>query len=382
VPLDPDPVAAADEDLPRPVAAGHERAVHPGVEDLDAVGPRLGDLAKDGPESAGLELERDDFSDVEAATAQDLGVHIEAAGYPLAKLSPQHVQRFLNDQLADGRVRKPQPAQAAVEDSSTETLTTTRKTPPSTLTPRTVQYLHAVLRRALTQATKWGLVPRNVAALVTPPRMAHREIRPLTPDQARDFLSAISGRRLYPLIAVSLACGLRQGEALGLQWADVDLERKTIDVRHGLQVVDKQRQLVELKTERSRRTLALPDQIVSVLRTHRTKQKEQRLAAGAAWQDTGFVFTTRHGQPRDGCGTTRDFKRLLTSAGLPPFRWHDLRHSCASFLLAQGVSARVVMEILGHSDIRLTLNTYSHVMPSLQRDAADQMDALLRGSSR
>ena len=181
---------------------------------------------------------------------------------------------------------------------------------------------------------------------------------------------------------MSIACGLRQGEALGLKWSDVDLERKTIRLRQGLQVVDKQRQIIELKTERSRRTLALPDQIVSVLRTHCTKQKEQRLAAGARWQDTGFVFTTPYGRPRDGCNTTRDFKRLLTSAGLPPFRWHDLRHSCASFLLAQGVSARVVMEILGHSDIRLTLNTYSHVMPSLQQDAADQMDSLLRGSKR
>jgi integrase len=116
-----------------------------------------------------------------------------------------------------------------------------------------------------------------------------------------------------------------------------------------------------------------------VLRAHRTRQKEQRLAAGANWQEMGFVFTTPTGRPRDGCGTTRDFKRLLKYAGLPPFRFHDLRHSCASFLLAQGVAARVVMEILGHSDIRLTLNTYSHVMPSLQQDAADRMDALLRG---
>lgn len=232
----------------------------------------------------------------------------------------------------------------------------------------------------MNQATKWGLVPRNVATLVTPPRSVHREIRPLTPEQARDFLDAISGRRLYALITVSIACGLRQGEALGLQWDDVDLNRKALRVRHALQVVDKTRQLVELKTERSRRTLTLPEQVVSVLRAHRTKQKEQRLAAGAQWQESGFVFTTRYGRPRDGAGTTRDFKRLLKSTGLPPFRFHDLRHSCASFLLAQDVAARVVMEILGHSDIRLTLNTYSHVMPSLQQNAADQMDALLAGS--
>ena len=284
--------------------------------------------------------------------------------HKLTKLTPQQVQTFLNDQLHGGRVLKTYDA----------------KDTPRTLTPRTVQYIHAVLRRALNQATRWGMVPRNVAALVSPPRVARQEIQPFTPQQARDFLGKIADHRLYSLIAVALSCGLRQGEALGLRWADgVDLEHGVLHLRHALQVVDGERQLVELKTARSRRTITLPSEIVTVLRDHRTRQLERRLAAGPKWHEAGFVFTTRDGKPLDGGNVTRDFKRLLEKAGLPPLRFHDLRHSCASFLLAQGVGPRVVMEILGHSQISLTMNTYAHVLPSLQKEAAHRMNALLWG---
>ena len=284
--------------------------------------------------------------------------------HTLTKLTPQQVQTFLNDQLNGGRVLKKHD----------------KKDTPLTLTPRTVQYIHAVLRRALNQATRWGMVPRNVAALVTPPRVTRQEIRPLTPQQARDFLGTIADHRLFALIAVALSCGMRQGEALGLRWAgDVDLEQGVLHMRHALQMVDSKRQLVELKTARSRRTISLPAEIVTILRNHRRRQLERRLAAGPKWHETGFVFTTRTGKPFDGCNVTRDFKKLLEQAGLPVVRFHDLRHSCASFLLAQGVSPRVVMEILGHSQISLTMNTYAHVLPSLHKDAAQRMNALLKG---
>ena len=282
--------------------------------------------------------------------------------YPLAKLTPQQVQTFLNDQHRGGRILK------SYQDQES----------PRTLTPRTVQYIHAVLRRALNQAMRWGMVPRNVAALVTPPRVIQQEVQPFTPQQARDFLGMIATHRLCPLIAVALSCGLRQGEALGLRWADgVDLDQGMLHVRHALQTVGGTRQLVELKTARSRRTLTLPATLVTLLRAHRTRQRERQLAASPQWHETGFVFTTRDGQPLDGGNVTRDFKKLLAAAGLPPLRFHDLRHSCASFLLAQGVSPRVVMEILGHSQISLTMNTYAHVLPSLQTEAAHRMNALL-----
>ena len=137
--------------------------------------------------------------------------------------------------------------------------------------------------------------------------------------------------------------------------------------------------LVEPKSTRSRRTIALPAVAVTALRSHRVRQLETRLAAGARWQDGGLVFTSGIGTPIEPRRITREFRTLLASAGLPKIRLHDLRHSCATLLLAQGVSPRVVMETLGHSQVSLTLNTYSHVLPALQRDAADKMNAILGG---
>lgn len=266
----------------------------------------------------------------------------------LARLTPQVVQKFLNDKLASG------------------------------LSPRRVQYLHAVLRRALGQAEKWGLVSRNVAKLVDPPRVQHPEIKPLTPEESRIFLGTAVGHRLEALYIVAICLGLRQGEVLGLHWQDIDLEKGTLFVRHSLQRIDGKLQLIEPKTARSRRTIALPSLAIRALRKHRVWQMEERLAKGSAWLETGQVFTTRVGTPLDARNVVRQFHMLLDQAGLPRIRFHDLRHTAASLLLTQGVHPRVVMETLGHSQISLTMNVYSHVLPALQREAANSMDAILR----
>lgn len=267
----------------------------------------------------------------------------------LSKLSAQQVQGLLNRKLADG------------------------------LSPRSVHHIRAVLRRALNQAMRWDFVPRNVATRVDAPRVPHREVKPLTPEEARRFLDATRSDRLGPLYAVALAVGLRQGEALALDWADVDLEARTLVVRRALQRIDGKLQFVEPKTSRSRRTVTLPSKIVAELRAHRLRQLEERLWAGSRWQEHGLVFTTTIGTPLDGSNVTHRLQAILERAGLPRMRFHDLRHAAASLLLAQGISPRVVMEILGHSQISLTLNTYSHVIPALQSAAADQMDKLLIG---
>jgi integrase len=138
-------------------------------------------------------------------------------------------------------------------------------------------------------------------------------------------------------------------------------------------------QVVEPKSARSRRTIALPSVAVAALRAHRVRQLETRMSAGSRWRDVGFVFTSSIGTPLDPRHVTREFKTLLKTAGLPNIRLHDLRHSCATLLLAQGVNPRVVMETLGHSQISLTLNTYTHVLPQLQREAASKIDAILGG---
>jgi integrase len=226
-------------------------------------------------------------------------------------------------------------------------------------------------------------VSRNVARLVTPPRVQRRDVRPLTAAQARLFLSSVENDRLAALYAVSLSLGLRQGEALGLQWQDVDLEGRTLTVRHTLQRYDGEYHLDDPKTDRSRRTISLPPQLVDALRRHRVQQGEERLRVGPIWagERWGLVFSNELGEPLDGVAVTRAFQRKLADLGLPAQRFHDLRHAAATFLIAQGVPLRVVMEILGHSTIATTADTYGHVMPELQRDATERTAAVLFGTS-
>jgi integrase len=217
-------------------------------------------------------------------------------------------------------------------------------------------------------------VSRNVVTLVAAPRVERHEIQPLTPEQARALLKAAQGHRLEGLVTVALAVGLRQGEALGLQWDAIDFERRTLNVRAALQRVGGKWILVEPKSARSRRTIALPEVVVGALKAQRVRQLQDRLVAGRHWQDHGFVFTSSVGSPLEPSNATKQFRKLLVSAGVPLIRFHDLRHTAATFLLAQGVDPRTIMETLGHSQISLTLNTYSHVLPVLQREAARKME--------
>jgi integrase len=273
----------------------------------------------------------------------------------LVRLEPRHVQVLMNAKLRSG------------------------------LSPRTVQLMLSILRHALDQALKWGTVSRNVGKLVDPPRVKRLEIKPLTTEQARTFLNAAKGDRLEALYVTALSLGLREGEALGLRWQDVNLDEKTLRVQQAVSRIGGKRfggpsklMFVEPKSDRSRRALALPDVIVRALRVHRVQQAELRLLAGKRWQNLDLVFCTEVGTPRDPSDLVRHFKRMLANAELPSsIRFHDLRHSAASLLLAQGVPLRTIMEMLGHSTITLTANLYSHVAPTLLRDAADKMDAIL-----
>jgi integrase len=246
--------------------------------------------------------------------------------------------------------------------------------------PRSIQQIRAVLRAALTRAMKWGLVARNAAALADGPRIPHKAGAFLDASQARQFLEAAQGDRLEALYSVALSLGLRQGEALGLRWQDIDLDRGHLTVANALQRVNGRLGLVEVKTNRSRRTVTLPGSVLAGLKEHRERQLFERRAAGKAWQEGGYVFTTTIGTPLDDGNLRRAFWALLRKADLPKIRFYDLRHSCASLLLAQGVHPRTVMEILGHSNIAVTMNTYSHVFASVHDEAAAAMDRALTGS--
>jgi integrase len=237
----------------------------------------------------------------------------------------------------------------------------------------------AVLSMALRTAERWGMVTRNVARLVDGPRKERHEIEPLDPEGARVLIESSVDDRFHALWVTALATGMRQGELLALRWEDVDLDTGWATVRHTLARIDGVLTLVEPKTVRSRRRVPLPSMAVSALRAHRTRQRMERLVAGSRWTESGFVFTTGIGTPLEAGRVSRAFHAALTKAGLPSVRFHDLRHSCATFLLAQGMTLEDVKQQLGHSSITLTSNTYSHVLEGRQRERARVMDAVLGG---
>jgi integrase len=264
----------------------------------------------------------------------------------LGRLTPQDVQNFLNAKSASG------------------------------LSARTVGYCHAVLRQTLGEAERWGIVPRNVAKLVTPPRVSHQPVTPFTPEEARAFIKAVQRDRFEALFVTTLACGLRQGEVLALRWKDVDLEVGEIHVKATLQRFDGQWAFPEPKSKQSRRRIPLPATAGNALRAHRTRQREDRLKAGGAWEDWDLVFATHTGTPLSARNVVRSFKDVLNKHGMRDQRFHDLRHGCASLLAASGASLSEAKEILGHSQIAITANLYTHIYEKAKRDAMDRMDAV------
>jgi integrase len=266
----------------------------------------------------------------------------------LSKLDLQTFQQFLNAKLKAGN------------------------------SPSQVAYLRTVARIALNYALKADLVARNVAALSTPPRAEKKELEPFTQEQAARLLKAAMGHRLEALFTVGLAVGLRSGECSGLRWADVNLKDATIEVRHTLQrkpgagLV-----LVPPKSEKSRRRIELPKMCIKALEMHSEIQRRERIQAGTRWRDTGFVFTSTIGTPIDDRKILKEFNALVTAAKLHKQRFHDLRHACISLLAAQGVPLKVIAEIVGHSDVRLTQNVYQHVYRDAKREAAGKIDAML-----
>ena len=281
---------------------------------------------------------------------QQVKTHIEPAlgRFELTKLRPEHIQRYMNEKSAAG------------------------------LSAATVRYHRLILAMALKQAHRWGMVPQNVAMLVDAPRVTQHEVEPLTTEQADTLLDALKGERFEVLFRVALTLGLRKGEALGLRWQDIDFEAKTISLRYQItsQRVNGELVLTELKTKKSRRVLPLPETLEGYLRERRRQQLEQRMAAGDKWIDNRLVFTTGHGGPINPGVPNRHLDRILKAAELPHCRVHDLRHNCASFLLAQGVDLKVISDILGHAQISTTANIYAHVFASVKQDAISALDRM------
>ncbi|MFG2948848.1 site-specific integrase [Streptomyces adustus] len=241
----------------------------------------------------------------------------------------------------------------------------------------TAKEAHRVLRTALTAACREELISRNVVQLVPAPRVEPRELRPWSLDETLTFLEAARTDPLYTAFVLAVALGLRRGEILGLQWKDVDLARRVLTVRTTLNRGGKELYLDTTKNRRAR-MIPIPLMCVAPLRWQRLRQAERRTAAGADWHESDQVFTTRSGRPIEPRNLYRSFLRIGAAAGLPQVRLHDTRHGCASLLFAAGVAPRTVMEILGHSQIAVTMNVYTHVSDDHRREAMGHMDRLLK----
>ncbi len=253
------------------------------------------------------------------------------------------------------------------------------------LSPRTASHVRAVLRAALSDAQREGLLARNVASLAKPPRVAREAPKVLTPAEARAVIDAMPDPGLQRLVAVAVNTGLRQGELLGLRWTDVDGQAAELHVTQALQRVAGAYRLVEVKSISSRRTVPLTADAVAALEDQRRWQAEARLAAGSRWRPIPglgeLVFTTDRGQPLNGTSLTHRFEDALRAAGLPVIRWHHLRHAFAGLMLGSGSDLATVSGLLGHSSVSLTASTYAGLMPSLKRAAADRLGLLLQRPS-
>lgn len=245
------------------------------------------------------------------------------------------------------------------------------------LSPRTVRFCHAILRMALDTGVKTNVIARNVADATTLPKQTRREMRALSPDEARKVITAARGDHWEAFWLVLLALGLRPGEAAALQWQDVNGDR--LNIQRSLTPAYRGAwSLHEPKTARSRRVVIMPPLVVAALGAHKRRQAAEKLAAGAPYQSHGFVFAMADGSPVHPEALAKGpFLRLLKAAGVPVVRLYDLRHTSASLALASGEHPKIVSERLGHSSTTMTMDVYSHVMPGQQEDAAMRMEKLL-----
>jgi integrase len=273
----------------------------------------------------------------------------------LAKLTPRQVQDFIIDRLAKG------------------------------CSPRTVSYLRGLLRTALEQALRQRLVTENVAKLVQVPQVTTTEVVPFSEEEAKAFVTGIHGDDWEALYLLVLMTGLRQGEALGLRWQDIDFESKEIHIRNQLQRPDRKFQLVPPKTEKSKDKIPLPPMAGTAVLAHRDRQRLKRTRAEKAGETWGnewdLVFTRDLGEPLHGGVVTHTFQKRLKELGLPHKRFHDLRHSYASLLATQGHDLFAIKEMLRHSEVSLTANLYAHMLKSRRQEIAAGIDSFFSAPS-
>jgi len=285
-----------------------------------------------------------------------LAIHVlpRLGGVRLQRLEPEHLNRLYAELREAGR-----------------------------LSPTSVRYVHVVLHKVLADAMRWGKVLRNVSDSVEPPRVTttqRAEMATWTAPQLRQFLEHVRCDRLEAAWVLAATTGMRRGEVIGLRWSDVDLDRRELIVRQTVVCIGNRAHLSTPKTAKSARVVDLDPMTGGVLRAHRARQAEERLGWGPAYSDTGLVFCRENGEMLTPAYVTRRFQVLSRQAELPRIRLHDLRHTYATLSLQAGVRAEVVSRRLGHSRIAMTLDSYTHAVPALQREEAERVAALIFGN--
>ncbi|MEQ8235276.1 MAG: tyrosine-type recombinase/integrase [Syntrophomonadaceae bacterium] len=308
----------------------------------------------------------------------EIANHIEPqlGSISLEKLTPMHLQTYYVHLQKKGRKDKT-----------------------GGLSPRTVVYHHRIIREALKHAFKWQLVIRNVADAVEPPRFKRKEMKVMSKEQVLEFIKKIEAHRDYAIIYVALYTGLRQGELLGLTWSNVDLACKTLFVRQQMQYLKGKGYIYrEPKTPKSRREIPLSAEVITLLKEIHREQAQLKLMASPIgkdqqdldpslipgekselleYEDNDLVFCLNNGKPLDPTNLTKRFKKLARKHGHPEMRFHDMRHTFATLMLAAGVEAKKVQDLLGHESIGTTLDTYGHVLPNMRRDAMDRLSQFM-----
>jgi integrase len=269
----------------------------------------------------------------------------------LQKLTPEQVRRFYTKLEKEGGISE------------------------RGLSSKTIHEIHGVLHLALKNAVRWGYVSRNICDLVEPPRIVSREATPLTLEQAHILLEYVRKHRLEILLTMAVVTGMRRGELLALRWSNIDFERRSLLVLHTVDYIPRYGYVeTEPKTAAGKRLVSLPSFLVEMLKQHRVQQLEVRLKQGNDWENRDLVFPDLHGGYFNPNYLLRMFKKVLQEAAIPHMHFHDLRHSAATILLSMGVNMKVIQELLGHSDIAITLGRYSHLLPSMQREVIDKWD--------
>lgn len=275
---------------------------------------------------------------------------------PLADLQPRHLQSLYTS-LRTGRNGK-------------------------RLSDRSILHLHVMIHGALERAVRWGLVSRNVAELVDPPRVREKEMQVWSVEEVQRFLEAAREYRYYMVFLLAITTGMRKAEICGLKWEDIDLDTGHITVRRSLVYVKGEPRFEELKTAKSRRVVSIPPEVVAELRRHRAQQAQEKLLMGAAYQDHGLVNCRADGRPIYYRTLDNQWLKAQEQAGVRRIRFHDLRHTHASLLFEQGVPLKLISERLGHARSSITLDIYTHVRQEQHDDVARTFGTLLFGSER